>query len=244
MGGHRADGGAGVAGEQRGDDCQVLSGFHTDPVEVAAGLFQIPGHVAERLVERPQAGQFGSEEAVPAARADQVVQGVIEFAGLGHRVRSGRGRGQRADVGRDRLHLRPVGPLRGPAHRLALQHLPHLKHFAHVAGGHLPHDGPAVRQQVYHTATAEFDERLTDWSVTDAEAVRKCLRDEPLPGAELPVEDVRKDGAHDGLPAQAVVERGVGRRLEFGHGLRHEREARRASLEVNVVYPARTRQAI
>ena len=68
-----------------------------------------------------------------------------------------------------------------------------------------------------HPAPAEFDECLTDWSVTDAEAIRKCFRDKSLPSPELPVEYVREDGADDRLSAKAVVERGVRSRLQVGH---------------------------
>ncbi len=180
-------------------------------VELAAGQFQIPRHVAERPKESPQAGQFVGQESVAARLADQIVKRVIEFAGTGDGSRISRRRGEVPNLGGQRLHLVAVNPLRRPANRLALQHLPHLTHLADAAGSHLPHHRPTIREKIDDAHPAEFDERLADWSVADTEAVRQRLGHKPLLGSQVAVEDIGQYSPDNGLPAQAMIERGLGR---------------------------------
>src|SRR5262249_62216762 len=114
---------------------------------------------------------------------------------------------------------------RGPG-RLALQRPSDLADVLDIAGGDPPDDRAAVGQQIDDANPRQFDQRLADRGVADAESVGEGLRDEPFAGAKPALEDVREDGADDRLAAAAVVEPGLaggagGRRPGGGSQRRH-----------------------
>ena len=55
----------------------------------------------------------------------------------------------------------------------------------------------------------QFDQRLADRRVADAEALCQSLCDQPFAGSQPALEDIGEYGTHHCLAAQAVVEGGI-----------------------------------
>ena len=180
-----------------------------DAVEVAAGQFEVPRHVAERAEQRLQAVRVPR----PGTRCRTTRE---RGRAVGRRVARARstasGSGARPRRGRE---CRPssASTRARSARRAAPRTASHSSTFRTW------HTSRTSRAVTRRTTAPRFGNRSTTpiprssisasrigvWLTP--KAVRERFGDQPLAGAQPAVEDVGQDGADDRGPAQAVVER-------------------------------------
>ena len=223
VGGHRAACGLRIAARSAAMIARCSAASTPMRWIVVPGHFQVPGHVAERLEERLEPVQLLGQERIAARFANEIVQAVIELAGLGHRVRIGRRGGEFANLGGQGFRHAPESTRR-VAPRIA-SHSRTLRTW---------HTSRTVRAVTFRTTAPRLGSKSTtpmprssiSASRMGVWLTRKRIASESVtsrwPGAQVTVEDIGQDGANDRRPAQAVVERGFDgwTILHFRGGLR------------------------
>jgi hypothetical protein len=103
------------------------------------------------------------------------------------------------------MQLRQIDSTARGASRFRFEGPANVTDFTNFLGANLADNRTAIGQDINDSHPGQFDQGLTDGSMTDSEGGGELLRYEALTGAKLSLKDIGQQGSHDRLSTEPMI---------------------------------------